>query len=232
MFQALVVFESSGSLPEMRCRFAATGTLLVSGNPTHRVPESARCVPLPLLSVPVSRPSQVRRVHSRLHSGCQCLRVPENTSCVLTPTESLCPSFSPSAIPRRFLENSDRSRMPTVASLPVAARAPSALLSPPPGPFSGPNKLGTPRAPSESPAAAAQPLPGGPRHQGPPARILDPVAPDHGPETPAGLPPLGGCRGSSPSQRPTGAAPGAGQKAQWLPFPRALPGRPLTFWLW
>lgn len=77
------------------------------------VPESARCVPLPLLAVPVSRPSQVRRVHSRLHSGCQCLRVPENTSCVLTPTERRCPSLPlghPSAFLRKLgpLEAADR----------------------------------------------------------------------------------------------------------------------------
>lgn len=99
--------------------------------------------------------------------------------------ERRCPSFSRSAIPWRFPDNSDRSRPPTLASLPVAARAPSvgravaALLSPGPGSSSGPNKPGTPRAPSESPAAAAPPRPGRPRHQGPPARALD-RAPDPG----------------------------------------------------
>lgn len=150
------------------------------------VPESARCVPLPLLAAPVSRPSRVHRVHSRLQSGCQCLRVPESTSYVLTPTECRCHLLRDSAIPPRSPENSDRLRPPTLASLLVAACAPprvravATFLSQGPGSSSRPNKPGTPRALTESPAAAAQPRPGRPRHKGPPARALDPEAPDRG----------------------------------------------------
>lgn len=118
------------SLPEMRCPFAVTryAVCLREPNPqsrSPRVPESARCVPLPLLAALVSRPSRVHRVHSRLQSGCQCLRVPESTSYVLTPTECRCPSLSDSAIPPRSPENSDRLRPSTLASLLAAACAPS-----------------------------------------------------------------------------------------------------------
>lgn len=103
------------------------GTRCVSGNPPQsaRVPGSARCVPLPLPAAPVSRPSRVHGVHSRLHAGCQYLQVPESTSCDLTPTERHCPSLCGFAAPRRFPENSHRGRPPALAPLLVAARAPS-----------------------------------------------------------------------------------------------------------
>lgn len=146
------------------------GTRCVSENPPQsaRVPGSARCVPLPLPAAPVSRPSRVHGVHSRLHAGCQYLQVPESTSCDLTPTERRCPSLCGFAAPRRFPENSHRGRPPALAPL-LVVRAPPPWTKPARNPAGAVGKSRSGGAAQAGPT----PPPGAAR---PPARALVPAA--------------------------------------------------------
>lgn len=198
----------------MRCRFAATryaGRLREPNAQSLRVqgvspsPSSqCQCPGLPRYAV-------YTPAYTRGASVSESLRI----QVVSSPPRSAAALLSPSAIPRRFLENSDRSRLPTVASLLVAARAPSALLSPRPGSLHGTKQARNPagavrksRSGSAAPARSTPP-PGAarqrPRSSGSGPRLRRP--------RPASLP-------------SAGAAAAAGASAPLAQ--RQVPGRKLS----